>query len=945
MGEVYRARDPNIGREVAIKVLPTRFSNDVDRLRRFEQEARAAGALNHPNILVIHDTGTHDGAPFVVSELLEGETLRARLNREALSLSQAVEYGVEIAQGLAASHAKGIVHRDLKPENIFITADGRVKILDFGIAKLTHAVFADDGRAAQANQDGTWPGAVLGTPGYMSPEQVRREPMGPPSDIFSVGAILYEMLTGHRAFTGPDAMNAVLSEDPPELTRPNSKLPPGLKKILRRCLKKDPHERFQSAEDLAFELKALSAPPRKRHVFAAVAVALVAGTAAILFARQEARGRWIREQALPQIAQLVEGGKYPAAFELAEKVEQLAPNDPTLLRLWPQLSRSFDVETVPAGAEVYLAEYGAEKSAWRHLGRSPLSRVRLPIAVYQWRLEKSGFVTVDSFPEPYFVTGAQPGTLRVVLDRVGGIPPEMVHVPGGSAPIRIPGLDHLRPLEIGDYLIDRTEVTNREFKRFVDAGGYGNRDLWKHEFVQDGRTLPWAEAMALFRDRTGRPGPATWESSTYPEGEGDLPVTGVSWFEAAAYSAFVGKTLPTLYQWSLASGTQASWKIVPLSNFEGRSIAKVASYRGMGPFGTFDMAGNAKEWCWNASGNKRYIMGGAWNEPSYMFFSADAYSPFARNANFGFRLARNLDDRTTPAALAPLVRSWRDYKKEKPVSDAVFRTFKGLYAYDKEPLNAAIESVDDTAELWRKEKIRFAAAYGGEPVVAYLFSPRSVPPPHQTVVFFPGATALRQRSSEVLAFAQLIEAVVKSGRAFLYPVYKSTYERGDGMVTPIQTQTALYRDRVLQWSKDLGRSIDYVETRNDLDHERIAFYGVSLGAVVGPLLMAVEDRIRVGILVAGGLRGTQTMPEADTMNFAPHLHKPVLMVNGRHDFIFPLETHQMPLFELLGSPANDKRHVVLETGHMPPNDLLTKEVLDWLDAHLGAPPMSDALPR
>jgi cephalosporin-C deacetylase-like acetyl esterase len=331
-------------------------------------------------------------------------------------------------------------------------------------------------------------------------------------------------------------------------------------------------------------------------------------------------------------------------------------------------------------------------------------------------------------------------------------------------------------------------------------------------------------------------------------------------------------------------------------------------------------------------------MGGAWNEPSYVFFDADAYSPFARNSNFGFRLARNLDDRTSPASLDPMVRSSRDYKNETPASEAVFRVFKGLYSYDKGPLNAAIESVDDTSELWRKEKIRFAAAYGGEHVVAYLFTPRSVPPPHQTVVFFPGTTAIRQRSSEVLAFLPQVVPVVKSGRAFLYPVYKSMYERGDDMTAPVQSGTALYRDHVVQWSKDLGRSIDYVETRKDLDSSRIAFYGVSLGGIVGPVLMAVEDRIRVGVLVAGGLRRTQTMPEADAMNFAPHLHRPVLMVNGRHDFIFPPETNQAPLFELLGSPAKDKRYVVLETaGHLPPNDLLTKEVLEWLDRYLGAP--------
>jgi eukaryotic-like serine/threonine-protein kinase len=411
----------------------------------------------------------------------------------------------------------------------------------------------------------------------------------------------------------------------------------------------------------------------------------------------------------------------------------------------------------------------------------------------------------------------------------------------------------------------------------------------------------------------------------------------VSWFEAAAYAVFVGKTLPTVYQWSVASGFWAGWKIVPLSNLEGRNISKVASQAGMGPFGTFDMAGNAKEWCWNATGSKRFILGGAWNEPSYLFFDPDAQPPLARAANFGFRLARNLDDRTAPAAAEPLAYTRRDYRNEKPANDAVFRAFKRVYAYDKGPLNAALEWADEASEPWRKEKIRFAAAYGGEQVIAYLFTPRSVRPPYQTVVFFPGASAIRQRSSDALAFLPLLIPVVKSGRAVVYPVYKSTYERGDAMGSGIPMRTAFYRDHVLQWSKDLGRSIDYIETRNDLDHRRIAFYGLSLGATLGPLLMAVEDRIEVGVLVSGGLRPMEIMPEADPMNFAPHLRKPVLMVNGRHDFIFPYETNQLPLFELLGAPANAKRHVLVDSGHVPPNDLLTKEVLDWLDRYLGAP--------
>ncbi len=264
MGEVYRASDNQLSRDVAIKVLPAAFSADSERLRRFEQEAQAAGALNHPNILVIFHIGTHEGAPYIVSELLEGETLRDRTAGAALPQRKAIDYGLQIAHGLAAAHAKGIVHRDLKPENLFITNDGRVKILDFGLAKLTGAA---DGTQPQTEiptrRVDTDPGVVMGTIGYMSPEQLRGRPADHRSDIFAFGAILYEMLSGKRAFRGEstaDTMSAILREDPPDLSGTNRAVAPALERVVNHCLEKNPEERFHSARDLAFAIEALSGP-------------------------------------------------------------------------------------------------------------------------------------------------------------------------------------------------------------------------------------------------------------------------------------------------------------------------------------------------------------------------------------------------------------------------------------------------------------------------------------------------------------------------------------------------------------------------------------------------------------------------------------------------------------------------------------------------------------
>ena len=306
MGEVYRARDPRIGRDVAVKVLPTAFSQDPERLRRFEQEARSAGKINHPNILAIYDIGTHDGAPYLVSELLEGETLRDRLKVGAIPPRKAIEIGAQIAHGLAAAHEHGIIHRDLKPENLFLTNDGRVKILDFGLAKLTQVEAASGPQTNLPTASGTEPGVVMGTLGYMSPEQVKGKPADQRSDIFAFGAILYEMLSGQRAFhrdSAAETMSAVLREETPDLSATNKSVQPGLERIVRHCLEKNPEERFYSMRDVAFDLEALSglsAPQiaasasRVRHrVVVPVAAAVLAIVAA------GALGYWLRARQAP----------------------------------------------------------------------------------------------------------------------------------------------------------------------------------------------------------------------------------------------------------------------------------------------------------------------------------------------------------------------------------------------------------------------------------------------------------------------------------------------------------------------------------------------------------------------------------------------------------------------------------------------------------------------
>jgi Tol biopolymer transport system component len=389
MGEVYRALDTRLDRAVAIKVLPAEFAKDAERVRRFEQEARATSALNHPNILTVYDIGTAStelgGAPFIVMELLEGEELRARLNDGALPVRTALEYAQQIAAGLSAAHEKGITHRDLKPENLFVTTDGRVKILDFGLAKLRPPRSVSAGSDVATQKQLTNPGTVMGTVAYMSPEQVRGEEVDHRSDIFSFGVILYEMLSGQRAFTGSslvETMHAILKDEPPELSETNAKISPALDRIVRRCLEKKPELRFQTASDLGFALSTLTTPSSSGSNRTEAAPALV--TTAIT-PRSSGRERlaWIGFGVASLLALLAFGTAYFRRPTLEAEPLRLFVNPPEKATRfdWPMIS--------PDGRTLaFVATVEGKTQLWiRPLNSTtakPLVDLRLDVAFPSW---------------------------------------------------------------------------------------------------------------------------------------------------------------------------------------------------------------------------------------------------------------------------------------------------------------------------------------------------------------------------------------------------------------------------------------------------------------------------------------------------------------------------------------------------------------------------------
>jgi formylglycine-generating enzyme required for sulfatase activity/dienelactone hydrolase len=964
MGEVYRALDIRLQRLVAIKVLPAHLSSDPELHARFEQEAKSISGLQHPNICVIHDIGSQDGVDFMVMEYVAGQTLDKLIPPSGLATNVAVKYAAQVAEALSRAHASGIVHRDLKPSNIMVDESGLVKVLDFGLAKLAASASV---MSAEAATLATTPGMIMGTVAYMSPEQAEGKPVDAPSDIFSFGSVLYEILTGRRAFQGQSSaalLASVMRDEPKPLNELKRDLPPEVRRIVMHCLRKDPTARYASGAELAHELKncrdllfpesgavlsrarIVREARRPRVLLPLLLTLILLVTAAAWLVRRYREARWAREVAVPEISRLADQGKYGNAYALAVKAEKSIADDLTLAKLWPVISYELSLETTPPGVDVSRRDYVDANAPWEMVGRTPLKNVRQPRGMFVWKFEKPGFGTVlrtTTSLAPRFPPPGESVEASVTLDEVGKIPSGMVRVSPAkySKTLYIPGYEAMPELALKDYWIDQYEVTNRQFKAFVDQGGYQKREYWKVDFQRDGKHLSWDEAMALFRDAAGRPGPKDWMQGDYPKGQAEVPITGISWYEAVAYAEFAGKSLPSIYHWNRAAGPFSAAFIVPASNFGSSGVLPAGSKQDMSPWGNYDMAGNVKEWIWTeAESGKRYVLGGAWDEPNYMFIDPDAQSPFLRASNIGFRCVKYIEPESIPKVVTDAIPSpLRDLVKKKPVSDELFQAYRSLYSYDKTALNASVEVFGRDEEDWKAEKITYAAPYGNERAIAYLFLPKNSKPPFQTVIFFPGSNALQLRTFSLYTTAAL-DAILRSGRAVLYPVYKGTYERGDGMESDNANMSSTWRDHVIMWVKDVSRAIDYAETRSELDPAKVAYYGYSWGSVMGGIVPAVEPRIKVCVLALGGLDFQQSLPEVDTTNFASHVKQPVLMLNGRYDFFFPVESNQEPLYHLLGSRKDQKKHLLYETGHNIPRNELIKETLNWLDQYLGPPQLN-----
>jgi class 3 adenylate cyclase/predicted esterase len=958
IGEVWLAHHEGTHAKRVFK-----FCFQADSLRSLKREVVLLRLLKEslgerPDIAQVIDWEFEHPPYFLETEHSEAGDLvawaKSRGGVGKLSMETRIDLTAQIADALAAAHGAGVLHKDLKPSNVLINegvrGEPRVCLADFGIGLVTSREALEvPGVTVAGLTEALLSSSIetgAGTRLYMAPEVMEGRMATGLADVYSLGVILYQLAAGdfNRALaTGweRDVTDPLIRED------------------IAACVDHDPDKRISGPEELAKRLRShaerraaqrsLATRARMRRMAIAAICAVILGIGTWWGYGMWAKVMWARDVAAPEIALLIEANDWGAAYDLAEQVEDALGPNPAMNPVWETISTQTSFLTDPPDAMVSYKPYEDVDGPWRVLGTTPIEDVRVPVQMMRWRVEKDGYVTREIAQKPMRNMEGTPfrriPNLR--LDPIG-VPPEATvpieaktyaAVPLGSFPAT-------GAFDLARAHIDLTEVTNAAYQEFVNAGGYENREYWKESFAEDGRMIPFDEAIERFTDSTGRPSPADWVLGEFPQGQENHPVSGVSWYEAAAYANFRERSLPTIYHWAVAALPDAEIveSLAPylgeLSNLESEGLKPVASNEDLSVIGAKDMAGNVSEWVWNASGDNRFLLGGSWADPAYRFTQTAATTPWRRRGTDGFRLVTYTEP-PTAEQLAPVKLPTVDYHTAPAADyDEGMAILRSLSVYDKTPLNVVKERSIELALGGVAERVSLDPAFGDDRLILYVIKPENAEPPYQTVMWMGGMDILVRRNTEdwVQQAGRFLDFLRKSGRMVVLPIYSGTLERNNGRSLQRFNQGAVSMGEMINgWTKDVSRSIEYLEQNGEADMDRLAFVGLSLGAAVSPRFMAINPDFATLVLWSGGFAASSP-PDLAPMNLmiTESLELPVLMLNGRHDFVFPYQTHQRAYFERLGTAAEDKRHVLWDVGHFNfPVGEFFKENLDWLDKYLG----------
>lgn len=604
-------------------------------------------------------------------------------------------------------------------------------------------------------------------------------------------------------------------------------------------------------------------------------------------------------------------------------------NDDELDKIWFNITGPVSISTEPSGSVVFIKPFSNPDTTWFRLGETPMSNYPLIKGLTRIKIESKDHNTQYDVILNGYHNRAGGFSINYKLFTDEETPPDMVYAPESPPDwLATPGL-YLK--YIGEFWIDKYEVTNKEFKVFVDAGGYENSSYWAESFAIGKETLSFEEAITNFTDKTGLNGPMNWELGDFPPGSDNLPVTGVSWYEAAAYAKFCEKSLPTLHHWLYASVSYAAPEIIKFGNFNQAGPVDVGSYNSMTRFGTFDLPGNVGEWTINENLGRKYVMGGNYKEPTYLYNSTFMQlSPWSRSELIGLRCIKVINDSLQAELLENFDLERRDYANLNPVSDKTFELFRELIPRKKISLEPDTESTLEE-DIAIRENITVNVPYENGRMMISVFLPKDVSPPYQPVIYFPGLDAHYSNSINDMKLGQRIDWILKLGRAVIWPRYYSTYGRGDSNFSTEKWIQA-YQNII----NDIMVTCDYLHLRNDMDTSRIGYHGLSWGGGLAPYVLATEKRIKAGILALFGVSSMEKyrFKQFDQVDYLPRVGIPMLLLGGKYDPDFTLE-EQQAFYDLLGTPDKDKKWVITESTHWIPRDELINESRIWLDKYLG----------